>query len=1252
MEGTGGPSPARRPPPRRVFLSHTAELRRFPGSRSFVAAAEAAVNRADDKVVDMAYFTARDEAPAAVCRTFVERADVYVVIAGFRYGSPVRDRQEMSYTELEHQIAQEIGIPRLVFLLAEEAEGPASMFLDPEFGARQLEFRSRLDESGVTRATVTTPAELETKLLQALDELPRTSAQGEAASEPTAGAVRANGRIRRRLWTVPTRSGRFVGREHALEELADATRVESRVALVGIGGSGKTATAIEYAHRRAHDIDIAWWIPVDKPSLVTARLAELARALGIADPEESARAGVDRLLGELATLRRWLLVFDDADSPAELAEFLPTGPGQVLITSRNPDWARLARSKKMAMFDRSESVALLSDLAPLLTSDQAGRVAGALGDLPLAVEQAGHLLGSSGLTADEYLRLIVERTETAFDLQAMGQYSDSVAGAWSVAFDRLALDNPVALALLTLIAWLGPEPVPLSLITEQPDDLPASLGELARDPLARAPCTALLHRRGLVTITPHALQLHRVPAALLRSRTRDDDPDRAGSGSSTWAIAVIRLLHAAAPGEVRNRHLLWPVWQQLLPHVLAVTSSERHPESSGLADGSLLQLTSLLDRAGIYLGGRGEFQAARPLLHRAYELRRLRFGEDDPGTLTSANNLADILSELAEYEQARALHQDTSTRRRRTLGRNHPDSLVSDKDLANDLLRLGELGQARVLHSDTLERRRHTLGEDHPDTLDSANDLANALSALGDHAEAHLLYADTLARHRRVLGEDHPDALITAGNLANNLSAVGEHEEARTLQENILVRTRRLLGENHPSTLFSANSLADILSAMGQRKHARPLRQDTLMRRRRVLGADHPDTLESAVGLAHDHYALGEYEQAQELYEDAMTRRRGVLGADHRDTLGSADDLADNLAAMGHYEQARALHQDTLTRRRRLLGENHLDSLQSVSSLADDLYWMGEHEQAQPLYEHALRCRRGLIGGDDLLTLVSAGNLANNLTAMGHHEQARTLHHDTLVRRRRLLGEDHPDTLEAADGLANDLYWLGEHEQAQPLYEHALEHRRSDLGQDDLFTLASAGNLANNLSAMGHYEQARALHQDTLVRRRRILGEDHPDTLEAANGLANDLYGLGDHEQAQPLYEDLFSRRQQIDGDDHEETLAAAAELAGNLAALGRHEEARALRHDTLDRRRRILGADHPSTLESAGGLADDYFALSDFEQARALHEDTLARMRQVLGEDDPATLDTATNLARDLQALGERRSAKSWYAWADGRRG
>src|SRR6266700_2646184 len=108
----------------RTFLSHTSELRQFPVDRSYVAAAEAAVIRAGHAVTDMAYFAARDAEPAEYCAAKVAEAHVYVGIVGSRYGALVRDQLHLSYSELEYETAAGLGLPRLIFLLREDAAPP------------------------------------------------------------------------------------------------------------------------------------------------------------------------------------------------------------------------------------------------------------------------------------------------------------------------------------------------------------------------------------------------------------------------------------------------------------------------------------------------------------------------------------------------------------------------------------------------------------------------------------------------------------------------------------------------------------------------------------------------------------------------------------------------------------------------------------------------------------------------------------------------------------------------------------------------------------------------------------------------------------------------------------------------------------------------------------------------------------------------------------------------------------------------
>ena len=180
-------SPSRKPGPWRVFLSHTSELREFPSGSSYIAKAERGVIAAGHAIVDMADFAAIDQAPASVCIDKVKGSDVYIGIFGFRYGTPVRDQPEISYTELEFITATEAAIPRLIFLInadSEELGLPAKALVDRDYGDRQDGFIQRVKDAGLTPKFFRNPDDLKGLVESSLRELAELRGASTVLTKP------------------------------------------------------------------------------------------------------------------------------------------------------------------------------------------------------------------------------------------------------------------------------------------------------------------------------------------------------------------------------------------------------------------------------------------------------------------------------------------------------------------------------------------------------------------------------------------------------------------------------------------------------------------------------------------------------------------------------------------------------------------------------------------------------------------------------------------------------------------------------------------------------------------------------------------------------------------------------------------------------------------------------------------------------------------------------------------------------------
>jgi transcriptional regulator with XRE-family HTH domain len=638
-------------------------------------------------------------------------------------------------------------------------------------------------------------------LAEPVRELFVAAARGLLPAAEVRGVVRA---ARPRVWNIPARNPGFTGRDDLLAGVREQLLAGEKAvvqALHGMGGVGKTQLAAEYAHRFAGTYDLAWWINAEQGGLIGDQVAALGLALECVQPGAGTEAVRAAVLAELRHRGRWLLVFDNAEDPADVTPWLPGGGGHVLITSRQRGWDEVAVPVGVDVLARAESVAILQNRVAALSGADADRLAAELGDLPLAIAQAAGFMADTGMTTDEFLMLLWTRAGQLLAQGAPGSYSGSLAAATGLIADRLARQDPAAAELASVCAFFAPEPIPESLFTAAVSVLPSELAARAADPLAWRQTLAHLTRQSLARIDHRGLQMHRLTQAILRERLT---PAQAAA-TRKYAEALLAI---SDPGDPPDP-VTWPQWARLTPHVLA----------ADLAATDSPALRELARHTCWYLIERGDTRTAHDLISGLRQQWRNRLGEDHKHTLMAAHYLAWTLLEMGRYAESRDLNQDTLARRRHVLGQDHPDTLYSAHNLAISLRKLGDVDAARDLDHDTLDRHRRVLGQDHLSTLRSATNLAHDLRALGELQAACDLDEDTLDRRRRVLGQDHPDTLAAAANLATDLRALGDVEAARDLDEDTLDRRRRVLGQDHPDTLAAAANLATDLRALGEADH-------------------------------------------------------------------------------------------------------------------------------------------------------------------------------------------------------------------------------------------------------------------------------------------------------------------------------------------------------------------------------------------------------------------------------------------------
>ncbi|KAI9686749.1 MAG: hypothetical protein M1822_002808 [Bathelium mastoideum] len=783
-----------------------------------------------------------------------------------------------------------------------------------------------------------------------------------------------------------SRDPEFVGREDILWEVEQRlSQPAGRVALIGLGGVGKSQIAIEYAYRvkaRAPETCVLW-LYASSASRLKAAFNIIADHLELHDRHDRTVDDQQLVYQWLCDpARTWLMIVDGIDDEgvldsiplsgekgvssdnAALESSLPQSRnGSILMTSRNRDCASklISRAKDIITvdtMDREQSLMLLhkklANPISLGEEDLVLELLDELGQLPLAIMQAASYINIRWPRESviSYLRAMQsEKTKTRLmdfgfvNLRRDYSASNSILSTWQISFEHVQAMRPPAAHLLSFLSFFSPDGIPIDIVQDYRqgkehgednnwDDEEPSDG-FEED-------IAILLSHSLVAQGENTvlLSMHRLVQFATRSWLRSHGTE------NSWRR---KFLHSMSRRFPTGKYETWPRCQLLLPHVEPLVNDL--PQD----DTETIWWSEILHNAAFYTCEKGLYVMAEDMARHSLAARERLFGLVHRDTLASLDLLVKILQYRGKHVEAERTSRRIVQSLEKVLGSEHPETLTSLNNLGRVLEDRMRYEETEILNSRVADMGREVLGSEHPETLMSLNNLAGVVGREGKYEEAGQLHQRTLATRKRILGPQHPDTVTSLSNFANILGHQGRYEGAEQLLRQVLVTRKRILGPQHPDTVTSLSNLANILGHQGKYEEAEQLLRQVLATKEEILGPQHPDTVTSLSNLADILGHQGRYEEAEQLLRQVLATKEEILGPQHPDTVTSLSNLADILGRQEKYHEAESLIRQVLHTRERILGPEHPETAISVYKLANLLEKQGKFDDAEEAVDQMKR---------------------------------------------------------------------------------------------------------------------------------------------------------------------------------------------------------------------------------------------------------------------------------------------------------
>ncbi|MCX6679849.1 MAG: FxSxx-COOH system tetratricopeptide repeat protein [Methanothrix sp.] len=713
----------------------------------------------------------------------------------------------------------------------------------------------------------------------------------------------------------------FTGREKFLDELhqslVQATSSSKIFALVGNGGMGKTQIALQHAHRPENDFKYVWWLRSEEPATLLDDYIGIAEDLNLPgwnlrDTDQTVKA-VKRWL-EVECSSNWLLVFDNAQKPDDLMKYLPVaGSGQAIITSRLSVWDGMAKTLEVGVFQRDEkqdeSVEFLLKRTGKNDREEATNLARELGDLPLALEQAGAYIKETGISFPDYLDRFKKDRKTLLGHGKLLNYPDTVATTWVISFEAVQKERPVAGDLLNLCAFLAPDAIPRWMLEDGAKHLTEALSSCVQNAIEFDECIAVLKRYSLINVADSLISVHRLVQAVVRDRLSIEK-------QRMWAESALKLVNEAFSFGQFDQET-WEKCSKLSAH--AFHASER-AESQEV---SPQETANLLNNLGRYLNNRMVLTSARSVLERALAIDEKALGPEHTCVATMANNLGLVLQDQGDLVGAKRCFERALAIDEKALGPEH-DSVARDvNNLGLVLQDQGDLVGAKRCCERALKINVKAFGLEHTQVAINVNNLGLVLKDLGDLEGAKKCCEEALKIDEKALGPKHTRVAIDVNNLGLLLKYLGDLAGAKGCFERALEIDEKAFGQEHPRVATRVNNLALVLKDLGDLKGAKRCCERAIKIDEKAFGPEHTRVATMATNLGSVLQEQGDLEGAKSCFERALKIDEKALGPDHTSVARDVNNLGSVLKAQGDLEGAKRCFERALKIFEKRLGKDH-----------------------------------------------------------------------------------------------------------------------------------------------------------------------------------------------------------------------------------------------------------------------------------------------------------------------------------------